>query len=88
MYPHSFVLPNAPSSLQFLQHNLDRVGSWMHVNFISERGTEAQSCSEAMDQLRKAATDLSELTRQMDDFADWWQEMDVSVIGYCNFEPF
>ena len=31
-----------------------------------------------MEQLRKSAHDLTELTRQMDNFADWWQDMDVS----------
>jgi hypothetical protein len=44
-----------------------------------DRGTQAISCSEAIAQLHKAATDLSELTRQMDDFADWWQEMDTML---------
>jgi len=43
------------------------------------RDTESKSCVDAMRQLHQAAADLSVIVQNVDEFADWWLQMDTML---------
>jgi len=48
------------------------------------RDTEAKSCVDAMRQLHQAAADLSVIVQNVDQFADWWLQMDTMLEAVKN----
>lgn len=50
------------------------------MNFgLVGRETQAIQCAEAMDQLRKATSDIIELVQHVDQLVNWWLEQDTML---------